>query len=287
MYNIKNIYCFGTSFTAGGGFEWESNHNHRVSLLNQYYSETPDVKKQFHYSWPGQLEKILSNIKVHNLAKQGYGNDSIYRKCFEVVNQKSFNSEESILLIEFSDFGRKEFYLNDIKDYIVCNYSHSKNDVQVNSIANSYYYDTPSIYKKLDNVFPVISNFMEKTFDETEEFKKMSMEISFFLNWLVVKNIKTIFVSRPNIFHENDKELINKFQSINYDIFGGHCYEIFSFINNGFSIKDETNGGFDDFHAGYQTNKFISKLIYNKLAELKLINSNEYDMISEYKNLKK
>jgi hypothetical protein len=284
---IKYIYCFGTSFTAGGGFEWESNDNDRVSLLNQYYSETSEVKKQFHYSWPGQLEKILPNVKVHNLAKQGYGNDSIYRKCFEVVNEKSFNSEESILLIEFSDFGRKEFYLNDIKDYIVCNYAHSENGIQVHSIANSYYYDTPTICKKLDNVFPIISNFMEKTFDENEEFKKMSMEISFFLNWLVVKNIKTIFVSSPNIFHKNDKKLINKFQSINYDILGGSCYDIFSFINNGFSIKDETNGGYDDFHAGYEANKFISKLIYNKLVELNFINSNEYNMVDEYKNLKK
>jgi hypothetical protein len=287
MNEIKNIYCFGTSFTAGGGFEWDGNNKDRVGLLEKYYSNTLEIKNQFHYSWPGQLQKILPNTKIHNLAKQGYGNDSMYRKCFEMANEVSFDNKQSIFLIEFSDFGRKEFYSTDLNDYIVCNYSHSNNDIRVNSIANSYHYDTPTTQRKLEVFFPIINNFMEKTFNENEEFKKISMETSFFLNWLAMKNIKTIFISKPIIFYENDKDVINQFTSINYDIYDGECYELFSFINKGFSIKDETNGGYDDFHAGYQTNKFISKLIYNKLVELKLINSIEYDIITEYENLKK
>ena len=73
---IKKIYAFGTSHTAGGGFEFNT-------LTNNY--RNPEVykkiiKSQNHYdfSYPNMLGKLL-DIKVENRAKQGYGYEKVSR----------------------------------------------------------------------------------------------------------------------------------------------------------------------------------------------------------------
>ena len=87
MKNIKEIHTFGTSFTAGGGYNWDltedimSEHpilRDRFDKLHSFYDEEPKTK--FHYSWPGQLQALLSGkVKVFNHAKEGFGNETMYR----------------------------------------------------------------------------------------------------------------------------------------------------------------------------------------------------------------
>lgn len=287
MSKIKNIYCFGTSFTAGGGFEWETNDRQRSYLLNTYYKNTPEPKKQFHYSWPGQLDKLLKDVSIHNLAKQGYGNDTIFRKCFDIVRDRNFDKDSSLFLFEFSQFGRKEFYYNKIKDYVICNYMHSYDNITQVDVGHSYYYDDSDMNQKLDELQPILESYMKNTFDEMSEYHKMSRDISFFLNWITSNKFNTIFVSEPKIYYEEDRKVIDLYPQIDYELSSdNNCFDIVSFITDGFRIKDETDNKFDDFHAGYETNKYISKLVFNKLVEMGYINQNKFDLEVEYNKAK-
>ena len=101
MSEIKYIHCFGTSHTAGGGFEFESIQK---SELKNLYKECGEELKQFNFSWPGILQKYLNQtkIKVLNHAKSGFGNELIYRKVYDIVTSNDFNREENLFIFEFS-----------------------------------------------------------------------------------------------------------------------------------------------------------------------------------------
>ena len=71
---IKKIYCFGTSFTEGGGFEFDTRPS-----VKYIYSGIGETISQSNFCWPGQLKKLLPNIEVINLAKSGFGNERMYR----------------------------------------------------------------------------------------------------------------------------------------------------------------------------------------------------------------
>jgi hypothetical protein len=197
MSKIKNIYCFGTSFTAGGGFEWKSDHPDRSRDLRKYYSEVNIEKTQEAFSWPGRFKDILKNknldIQVHNFGKQGYGNQRVYRKAYDVINNPKFDASSSIFIIELSWIMRREFYFYDIDDYIIANYGflpdekHLKRRDKIThvNLAHSYWYD----------------------------------KLEFFIA---------------------DAKL---------------------------SIRDETNGKFDDFHAGVFGNTLIASQIFNKIVD--------------------
>ena len=123
MAKIKYIHCFGTSYTAGGGFEFESINCHKNKNLLNYYGNLNEEFSQFNFSYPGQLQKLIGNdIKVYNHGKNGYGNELLYRKVYEIITEPNFNNEENIFLLEFSGLGRKEFWLNEINDFIIVNY---------------------------------------------------------------------------------------------------------------------------------------------------------------------
>ena len=126
MSKIKNVHCFGTSFTAGGGFEWETEDGDRRDSIEKMYGNVNIPKTQWDYSFPGRLQTLFKdnnqNIKVYNHGKQGYGNERVYRKVFDVILSKDFKKEENLFIIEFSWLNRREFFLNEINDYVICNY---------------------------------------------------------------------------------------------------------------------------------------------------------------------
>ena len=69
---IKKIYTFGTSFTEGGGFEFDT-IDYKYKKLYENFDED---YSQYNFSYPGQLQKLIPNIEVINLAKSGYGNEN-------------------------------------------------------------------------------------------------------------------------------------------------------------------------------------------------------------------
>lgn len=98
---IKKIYTLGTSFTKGGGFEFDL-ENHGDSL-RKFYSHIDDEKTQWSFSC--QLQKLFDKNKIKvdvvNLAKSGYGNERLIRKTYETILDKSFKKEETLFLFEF------------------------------------------------------------------------------------------------------------------------------------------------------------------------------------------
>jgi hypothetical protein len=144
---IKYIHCLGTSFTAGGGFEFTGNNAKRSKILKQIYGNLDEELTQSNFSYPGQLQKLLSTVKVINHGKNGYGNDRMYRIVYDIIND-NFNKDEHLFLLEFSGLGRKEYWLNEINDYVILNYWIDWDTLTLKNkvdIANSYWYDTEDV----------------------------------------------------------------------------------------------------------------------------------------------
>lgn len=277
MSKIKYINCFGTSFTAGGGFEFDGQSIERQILLNNFYSELEEQLTQFNFSYPGQLSKLLNDdIQVINYAKNGYGNDRMFRQIYEIVSNPDFNKDEHIFIIEYAGLGRKEFWFNPIKDYIVSNYwfdwdtSTLKDEV---NLANSYCYDTIHMTHYLEEYEPMFLEFFQHTLNLEKEHKLLFQNIEFFSSYLKQHQLNYFYVT--DVF---DNHIGKNF------IFGDGEYfktstdfNKFSSFNN-LSIKDETDGMYSDLHNGYLANKIIGLTIYNSLIEQKLIDFKKIDI---------
>jgi len=279
MSKIKYINCFGTSYTAGGGFEFDGDKN----PLNNLYSGLESPLTQFNFSYPGQLNKILNeNIKVTNYAKNGYGNDRTFRKIYELVNDKNFNKDEHIFIIEYAGLGRREFWFNPINDYIVSNYWFNFDTLKLKDmvyLANSYGYETKKMSNDLKKYEPLFLEFFKQTLNLKNEIKLNEQNIEFFSSYLNQHKLNYFYTT--DIFDSNSGK--------NFIFGDGEYFKQsndflrFSEYNN-LSIKNETAGIDKDLHNGYISNKIVGLTIYNKLVELEFIDSNKIDI--DWKELK-
>ena len=205
MGKIKKIYCFGSSFTAGGGFEFDSpNHNDTFSNL---YSDLDEKQTPFNFSWPGQLQKLLGNsVKIYNLAKQGCGNQRTERLTYDIVNKKNFKKDESLFLIELTALGRDEFFSKDLNDYIVSNYQNiNQTDFEFYSTAKDYFYQTKDEEKYLDKYNSLFETFITKFKSVKDEMTKLSRNIDFFISYLESKTINYLLTSPNGSFYGYNK----------------------------------------------------------------------------------
>jgi hypothetical protein len=283
MSKIKYINCFGTSFTAGGGFEFEGNSFERIGFLNNLYSKHEIELTQFRFSYPGQLEKLIdNNIIVINYGKNGYGNDRMYRQVYEIVNNPDFNKEEHIFLIEYAGMGRREYWFNPINDYIISNYwfdwenGDFKNRVD---LANSYCYDDKEMKNILEKYEPMFAEFFKNTLKLKNEEQFVLQNIEFFSSYLKQKQLNYFYVTQ-----KDDAD-----DTINFT-FGDSVYfkQSTDFIKfsgyNKLSIAEETDRIYTDLHNGYVSNKITAMTIYNKLVDLRLLTTKKIDI--NWKELK-
>tara|TARA_R110001632_G_scaffold232816_1_gene374749 strand:+ start:640 stop:1503 length:864 start_codon:yes stop_codon:yes gene_type:complete len=273
---IKYIHCFGTSFTAGGGHEFDAitpsrniDSSYNKQLIYHYSTKFPNEElTRFNCSWPGQLQKLFGkDIKVNNLAESGYGNDRLCRLTWEIISEGDFNPKEHLFLFEFAGLGRKELWSNSLNDYIVTNYNMGYDDktFEYNGSANKYYYDNDKLQRKLDSLSDdIIEPFYKEFLGVKSEMNKLEMETGFFISHLKQNNINFMFTQEPFIgitLAEEKKKYLFEF---------GNTYNFVSFFNDNFlTIKNDTNGDCDDGHMGMKGAKMVSKIIYNKLVELK------------------
>lgn len=288
MTKIKYIHCFGTSYTAGGGFEFESINGHKNKNLLNYYGNLNEEFSQFNFSFPGQLQKLIGNdIKVYNHGKNGYGNELLYRKVYEIITEPNFNNEENIFLLEFSGLGRKEFWLNEINDFIIVNYEidwQCKKYDKLLGIANSYWYDSDEMTDILKKEHLFFDNFLKKTLKLDNFVNTISMNNEYVLSYIQKNNVKFYLMLEPIIPCNDENKLL----------FGDGLYFTTSnnftefAYKNKLLISDETDGGIDDLHNGYIANKIVAKTIYNKFIDDLLIEFPKIDIDWEYyKNVKK
>jgi hypothetical protein len=294
MSKIKHIHCIGTSFTAGGGFEWDSVNEDRRNILEKCYGTLGEKKTQYNFSWPGQLQKIFNEkkykINVYNQAKSGYGLDRVFRIIYDIVNEKLFNKHENLFLLEFSDFGRLEYYFEKINDYIVTNYQTSTNKKEIIDVglANNWFYDNDNLLENLNSIKPKILDFLKLTYNKNVEFKRLSRQTSFFLSWIKYNNINVIFSSPPLVYSLNDFDFLQKFNMFCYDKRKKEKLDYITIhdfiIKNNLDITNETNYTFQDFHSGFHGNKIIAKIAFNHLIQFGYIDDLQFDIDKEIEN---
>ena len=277
MTKIKYIHCFGTSYTAGGGFEFDSVNENRNELLKSIYSESNEIFSQFNFSWPGQLQKLLDkDIQVINHAKNGYGNDRMVRVCYNLINDKNFNPKENLFILEFAGFGRDEFFFNEIEDYIVCNYQMKppfENKINFNFVgaANSYGYDSVETQKKIDNYDKFFHTYVDKFVNFEKNELKLKIQSELFLSFLEKKNINFLFSICPILDYEYD---VSNHIEFGYELDFKKSNNFVSFINdNKLTITDETNNRIQDGHGGLLANKLVAKYVYKKILDSNYLNN--------------
>lgn len=288
MSKIKYIHCFGTSYTAGGGFEFESTDLEKRKKLRDFYSGTSERMTEYNFSWPGQLSKLLKSngyhVEVKNHAKSGYGNERMYRLVYDIIKSKNFNKDEHLFLLEFSSVGRKEFYSTEFNDYLIFNYDVRDITNYDNwQVAHSYFYDDDEKQLKLESIRDKVIDFFKLSIDVKEKEEEVNRNNLFFVNFLEFNKINFLFTECPlyvdaDIYlmmypdvvplknMEPKHKIIFKHDSNIYNGFVGY------FHSKDLTITRETNGLFNDGHAGLQGNKEIANIVYNDLINRKELN---------------
>jgi hypothetical protein len=278
---IKYIHCLGTSYTAGGGFEFTGNNAKRSKILKQIYGNLDEELTQNNFSYPGQLQKLLSTVKVINHGKNGYGNDRMYRIVYDIIND-NFNKDEHLFLLEFSGLGRKEYWLNEINDYVILNYWIDWDTLTLKNkvdIANSYWYDTEDVTNILRLEEPFFLKYYNKTFNVEAEIKQNYRDIDFFLSYINSMNINYFFVKS-----NDDNNPTKKFTYGDGKYFK-HSTDFIDFTYiNGLEIDIETRNQYVDKHNGYVSNKIVGQTIYNSLIDMGFLDLEKVDI--DYKNLR-
>jgi len=280
---IKKIYTFGTSFTEGGGFEFDT----MDCKYKKLYENFDEDYSQYNFSYPGQLQKLIPNIEVINLAKSGYGNERIYRKCVDLILSESFNNEDTLFLIEFSFLGRKEFYSKKLKDYIIVNYNNQNNKSVLNGYARTYKQTEELSNKELSQLpsGDFFENFVEITFNEDVQTDLMHFNNLKFLSLLNNRKINYLFTQSPMRF----PPILNL---NNYDL---ETHEIKTFKNSSFlseldkmSIKFETGGIYNDSHFGLSGSKYVASKIFDELIDRQIISGTKLNKkINDFKYIQR
>ena len=275
MTKIKYIHCLGTSFTAGGGFEFDGNHTQE--LRRSIYKNVNEELTQYNFSYPGQLQKLVGKKKtVLNHAKQGYGDSRLIRKSYDIINKFDFNTDENLFIFEFAGLGRDEFFFKDLNSYIVCNYgtiykSENEIDFEYKGSGKSYNYDTPEIIQKIEKYDDFFKTYLEHFSDFKEMSSKIMRDADMFLTYLESKNINFLFSISPMVINHYDTTKEIEFGDGKYFKKSTNFVQFMDF--NKLSITDETSGRYHDGHCGIKANKITADCIYNKLVECGYIDS--------------
>lgn len=277
MTKIKNIYCFGTSYTAGGGFEF-----HKESKLVKLYKHLGIPLNQNNFSWPGLLQTLIDDkIKVHNLAKNGYGNERVYRKTLDVIQSNYGNVDDSLFIFEFSGLSRKEYFFNEIDDYVICNYNFDDNDTALmHGIASGYFEDTDETKKIINEHEPLFKEFMQKTISFKNQHIVYERNLLLFISFLELNNINYLINGNAFLNPKMGKTIPNfSNKLLKFPTDTNETGDLVRYFNShNLTLNDETRGIIKDGHCGYVGNKIISEMIYNQLVDFGYIDSAKIEL---------
>ena len=271
---IKKIYTFGTSYTEGGGYEWHKDHL-KYSVIHAYKG-VPDELTMKNFSYPGQLQKLLTDtkydIEVINLGKSGFGNERLYRKATDITMMDDFDKDTTLFLFEFSWTGRKELYSRALKDYIIVNYNIDSDtgEIEVCGYSNDYAYDNLSTHTKKMEKLPDESFYKEycdNVINHDTQFSLLKNSTTQFLSYLTLNKINFLTVVPPHYIESRywDTLVIPNFINTFPDE-DGH-----NLVGEAGLIVNETLDYHYDRHWGYISNKWIASLIYDELIDRNFI----------------
>jgi len=299
-----NLHFFGTSYTEGGGFEFDINesefdYDSLYYKLNSFYKDVDELNK-FNFSFPGRLLKLIDTekFKVFNHAKSGFGNDRLIREFFKVIDDKEFDISKNIFLFEFSWLSRDDFFHNDLKDYVVCNSNYDEDDKFEfdDEITVSYDYSTNEQKKIYYRDGKIFGNFLKKTKNRLTDSAAMFEKIFTFLSFLEYLDIKYYLIESPIHFihlqQKKDSKIYKKFldlskKEINFSKNKYENFTSYQFIyNNKLTITDETENFIENGHFGYLGNNLIAKFIYNRLVDDGIIEGYKKDISLKIKTIR-
>jgi len=265
---VKNrLHFFGTSHTAGGGFEFHTNPK-----IKKCYGNLGIPNNEHSFSYPGFLERMLdSDYEVFNHAKCGYGNELMYRKIFEVIENPNFDVDVDVLFLEFSDVGRKEFWDNDLKDFVILNYSFD--DTQHFGLANKYWYDSKETQLLLNDKKDFYKKYIKNCLEVNTQFELVQRNCVMLVNFLQNNNIN-FYITNDFPLLKSTKESFTKIKNhlIEYEFPNNKgklekSYNFVSLTEPHYHISEETENYYHDTHQGYFVNKNVAKTIYNRLID--------------------
>lgn len=276
---IKYIHCFGTSYTAGGGHEFDATgpsrslnssrpeaRKHLENLIEVYSKKYPNEEQTlYNCSWPGQLQKLLGeDIQVINHAKSGYGNERMYEITYDIVSKPDFNKDEHLFLYEFSALGRKQLWSNTLNQYIITNYIiDDKNKLNYNGTAVDYFYDNNDTIEITNKLEEIIKPFYEETLEMKSSMRRLEINNHMFLDYLSYNNVNWMFTADPfyYAFERYDKKHYFKFSDNSHNF-------VNYFHEEDLTITKETNGKVNDGHMSITGAKIIARVIAKRLKEL-------------------
>lgn len=285
MSNIKYINFFGSSFTEGGGFEFDKNPVLKKMYQNIKINEISREK----ISIPGQIQELLGDkIRVNNYAKCGAGNDRMMRCFYDIIEDENFSKDENLFIFEYTYLGRKEYYHKKLEKYLIANYTETKEERHFNPSkwncgwVVEHYYENESeknIYKIDENK---LKNFLYRTYDKNNEGERHMFNALFFLSFLKKFKFNFIISSAPIFVHPKLQQHINLEENIiNYkfpNCSSDKSSEYFSDVDFaglshkcGLNIYDETDYKVCDMHPGYFSKKITTAFLFNKMIEQKFI----------------
>lgn len=327
---IKTIYFFGTSHTAGGGFEFNSklktfnfieaelkeNEEPKGQILHKIYEELfpNELRTQDNYSFPGQFQHLCNDrkldIKVVNISKQGYGNERIYRKFYDLIQSKDFDRKTSLFVFEFSDIERKEIYYKPLNNHVIINYGavdryfhtndvkqkrkNFENTIEISSYAHSYWYETEEDLKILKEDYKFFNDYVNKTFDTKMIINQLNINNINFLNFLKHQNFNFLISETHNLLWKDLNEyyeFIDEHRILYKCKDGSTTNSFIEYIHkHEHLITYETSYRISDMHPSLKGNKLIAKNIFNECVNRNYIQSeiiklNKYDFTNPKKSI--
>jgi hypothetical protein len=293
---IKYIHFFGTSYTAGGGFEFETPRQARLEKLNRCYSGVDEELTRYNFSYPGQVEKLLksrnSNIKIINHSKSGFGNERLYRKTLDTIFDKDFNKDEHLFIYEFSFIGRKVVYSKTLKDHIVINYKYTFKPgedriCKIYGLGYNYHEDDKNTVDFLNKLHQDFNPFIEETIDVDDIEIQTAHNNIMFINFLQNNDINYVFSQAPwfghGIFFNNNiksffKDTSTREETLRFTYEGetGEGF-VFFFHDNQLQITQETGGIIEDGHMSLYGTRLVAQQTLNSLIDMGYLNFDKFD----------
>lgn len=289
MNKIKHIHCFGTSYTAGGGYEFDSNG--KREMLHKLYSHLDEEMTRYNFSWPGQLNKLVKThkITVHNHAESGYGNEKMYRNVYDIIQEPSFKKEEHLFILEFSGVGRQELYFNPLEDYVIFNFRDNEPfNTKYSDVAHRYFYDNEERRDVITSNKKIIGDYHKLVYNQEIREKTLERNNNFFLRYLDSLGINFLLGQHPYfpIKKYNDKTDFDFLMKNSIEFIGekeyqyGICLGLNSYYaSEEFDITRETYGQMIDGHASLLGNKNIALNIFNGLIQSGYINDSKKEIL--------
>jgi hypothetical protein len=264
---IKNLYCNGSSLSAGGGLYQQNIKNEYKKLYNLEWDDEKNVTYAKYVA-----DEFKLNL-IHD-AECGSGAPRLVRRTYNHIKKIGLEkARETLFLFEITDpIHRVDMYSKKIHDHIIVNVRYDgKLDGSLSdlSIVHSY---SPNHTKHNPNIFKneiegQVKNYLDNFHDPIIYTEKIKGEIVGLFCFLEKMGIQ-FFYMFENETLKSPKELYGDLDQKHMIIIENGVYNSSHFCHKyNLTISDELNGHSGDTHPGYYGYKKLSEVIIKFLQE--------------------